>query len=253
MRIHHSPLLIAVVLAGAPGAPAAAQGGTGLTAIPDSELAQMRGRYTVGNNAVAWFGVSMVSTWRTASGQTLKGTMTLAMDFSKSATAPTISFVPTVTITAADAPMPATGDVVRSVDASGLANVSGMSQSVQVAGDANLAHNLVQLDVHDGAAPTGTTAGIDPDAAQNLGNATATAGFQDNTAAVQLTIEGQGAVRQWIGNGSLGQSIQLTSDYQQVSNQLQIDLVRQTLGANAQLAQNVAQAISMTRGIPGGI
>lgn len=256
MRIHHSRLLpaVAVFLASLSAAPvAAAQGSAGLTAIPDPELALMRGRYTVGNNSVAWFGVSMISTWQTASGQTLQSTLALGMDFSQSSTTPTITFVPTVNITAADAPMPSTDGMVRSVDASGLANVSGMSQSVQIAGDGNLANNITRLEIRNGSAPAGTTSGIGANAAQHQGNALATASLQGNSAAVLLTIEGQGAVRQWIGSGGLGQSIQLTSDNQQVSNQLQIELVRQSLDANAQLAQNVAQAINMTRGIPGGI
>ena len=53
----------------------------GMTEIPDPELATMRGRYTVGDHQVAWFGVSMISTWQTASGQTLQGTLSLGMDF----------------------------------------------------------------------------------------------------------------------------------------------------------------------------
>ncbi|MGY0557555.1 MULTISPECIES: hypothetical protein [unclassified Lysobacter] len=262
MRIRPIHLLVAAFLACLPAVPviAAQDAGQatpgpaaapGLTAIPDPELALMRGRYTVGDNAVAWFGVSMISTWQTASGQTLQSTLALGMDFSQSQT-PTISFTPTVSITAADAAMPETSGVVRSVDASGLANVSGMTQSVQVAGDGNRANNITQLNVRDGSAPAGAATGIGANAAQNQGNALASASFQDNSASVLLAIDGQGAVRQWIGNGGLGQSIQLTADNQQVSNQLQIDLVRQSLAANVQLSQNVAQAINLTRGIPGG-
>ena len=41
------------------------------------------------------------------------------------------------------------------------------------------------------------------------------------------------------------------ADGQQVSNRLQIDLVRQSLAGNLPLAQNVAQAISLNRGIGG--
>lgn len=228
----------------------AARSGNGLTEIPDQQLALMRGRYTVGNNAVAWFGVSMVSTWQTASGQTLQSTLQFGMNFADS-DRPTITFTPTVSITDVDAPLPPTGGHTRSIDASGLANVSGLTQSVQVAGDGNLASNVTQLNVREGTtAPSPDLAGVSPgQVSSRQGTAVATAGFDDGAARVLLQIEGQGAVEQWIRSGSLGQSVQLTSDNQQVTNRLEINMVRQALASNAQLAQNVARAINMTRGI----
>lgn len=223
----------------------------GMSEIPDLELAAMRGRYTVGDHQVAWFGVSMISTWHTASGQTLQGTLSLGMDFANGGR-PVISFSPTVTITAADAPVIGSDGVARSIDASGLANVSGMTQSVQVAGDHNTAANVTRLNVRDGAAPGATGTAATGTANASVGDAVASAGFDGSAANVLLQVQGQGEVQQWIRNGSLGQSIQLTSDHQQVSNRMEIDLVRGSLASNAQLAQNVAQAIQMTRGIGSG-
>lgn len=224
----------------------------GMTEIPDPELATMRGRYTVGDHQVAWFGVSMISTWQTASGQTLEGTLLLGMDFAQGGR-PVVSFTPTVNITADDAPVIGNDGIARSIDASGLANVSGMTQSVQVAGDGNIAANVTRLNVRDGAAPASAGASVSGSATSRVGDAVASAGFEGGSANVLLQVRGQGAVQQWIRNGSLGQSIQLTSDHQQVTNRMEIDLVRQSLASNAQLAQNVAQAIQMTRGIgPGG-
>ncbi|MBS9727298.1 hypothetical protein JR047_24115, partial [Pseudomonas stutzeri] len=52
-----------VLLLATPALPiraAEAAPGRGLTEIPDPELNLMRGRYTVGGNTVAWFGVTMV-------------------------------------------------------------------------------------------------------------------------------------------------------------------------------------------------
>ncbi len=225
----------------------------GLTEIPDPELMLMRGRYTVGNNAVAWFGVTMVSSWQTATGQTMLGTLTFGMDFSKPGQVPVITFTPTVTITDANAPMPGTTDGLdRSVDASGLANVSGVVQSVQVAGDGNSASNVASLTVRNGSAPgqspAGGSSGTGVQTA-HAGNATATAGFDGSSANVLLQIQGQGAVEQWIRNGSLGQTVQLTSDNQTVSNHLQVELVREALASNTQLVQNVGQALQLARGI----
>lgn len=256
----------------APAAP-----GQGISEISDDELSTMRGRYTVGDNTVAWFGVSMISTWQTATGQILESTMKVSMDFSHNSTTPKVTFTPTVNITRADAPDPTpaatavasvapaptapqassvaqtSGEPQRSVDASGLQNVSGLVQSVQVAGDANAATNNTQLTVREGtapeapavSAPAGTTSVTD-------GAATASASYANGTAGVLLLIAGQGEVQQWIRNGSVGQSIQLTGDAQQISNRLQLDLVRQSVSNNLPLNQNVAQAITLARGIGPG-
>lgn len=221
--------------------------GRKLQEIPDAELGLMRGRYTVGGNAVAWFGVTMTSTWQAASGQQLQGALTLAMDFSKGKV-PKVSFTPSVSITAADAPLPDTGG--RSVDGSGLRNVAGLVQSVQVAGDGNRASNAMHLTVRDGSAPA-DGGGSGGQALQQVQGASAVAAFDGDTAHVLLQIDGHGAVEQWLRSGSVGQRIALTGNGQQAANRLQIDLVRQGLADNLPLAQNVAQAIALTRG--GGI
>lgn len=249
--------------------PAAATG-NGITEISDEEMAGMRGRYTVGDNTVAWFGVSMVSTWQTATGQVLESTMKVAMDFSHGGNTPKVTFTPTVNITAADAPDPKpaaaattavaattpTAEPQRSTDASGLRNVSGLVQSVQVAGDSNAATNNTQLTVRDGAVPdTPSSAGGlagSGGASTSDGAASASSTYANGTAGVLLMIAGQGQVQQWIRSGSVGQSIQITGDAQQISNRLQLDLVRQSVANNAPLNQNVAQAITLARGIGPG-
>ncbi|HET6804683.1 MAG TPA: hypothetical protein VFH59_04485 [Frateuria sp.] len=248
------PLLAsALLLAPALGAYAADRApGAGLHELADPELNVMRGRYTVDSNTVAWFGVSMISTWQTASGQLLQGTLAFGMDFDHGRGQPKLTFTPSVTLTRADAPVPMPATGTRSVDGSGLANVGGLLQSVQVAGDGNLASNVTRLTVRDGHAPASTGAAPESGSASvSDGDASVSVGFDGKSAGVQLAIAGQGTVQQWIRNGSLGQSVQLTSDGQNVSNRLEIDLVRQVTAANTPLALNVAQAIGLTRGIAG--
>lgn len=223
--------------------------GKGLHEIPDPELNLMRGRYTVGGNEVAWFGVTMISTWQTAGGQSLQGALTLGMDFSKGRT-PKVSFTPSVNITAANAPLPASAG--RSIDGSGLANVGGLVQSVQVAGDGNHASNAIHLNVrNDGVVPGGDGGAASGASTVRSGDASAVASFDGNAATLRLSIDGQGAVQQWLRNGGVGQSIQLMADGQQAANRLQIDLVRQSVAGNLPLAQNVAQAITLNRGVGG--
>jgi hypothetical protein len=227
--------------------------GAGMRELDDTELNAMRGRYTVDDHTVAWFGVRMISTWQTAAGQTLQGTLAFGMDFSHGKEQPTLSFTPSVSITRTDAPvpMPATGGT-RGVDGSGLANVGGLLQSVQVAGDGNLASNVTRLTIRNGAAPVAGGSGIGTGSASlSDGDASVSVGFDGQSAGVRLAIAGQGTVQQWIREGSLGQSVQLAADDQNVSNRLEIDLVRQAVAANTPLALNVAQAIGLTRGIAG--
>ncbi|QCO68659.1 hypothetical protein E4582_10735 [Luteimonas yindakuii] len=218
-----------------------------LSEISDAELGDMRGRYVVGNDLVAWFGVTMTSVWQTTSGQTLQGALQLGMDFSAGGT-PTLSFEPTVSITAADAPLPVAASGAT-VDAAGLANVSGLVQSVQVAGDHNAVSNVTALRVREGEAPA-------PSAPQEAATRTASAsgmqvsaGVADGMAQVLLQVDGQGLAMQWLRSGSAGQSVQLAASGQQIHNQLQIDLVRQSLPATANLQRDVAQAIGLNRGV----
>lgn len=262
MKLHLLPLAITTLLlanaimplhAATPHAtPASRLPGKGLHDITDPELNTLRGRYTVGSNAVVWFGVQMISTWQTSNGQNLQGTLAVAMNFNGHQPQPQVSFQPSVSITRADVaiPMPA-APTARSIDSSGLANVGGVVQSVQVAGDSNLANNVVRLNVRDGnTAPSGTRGPSSPGSlATRLDDASASAGFDGRNASVQLDVNGLGTVQQWIRDGSLGQSVRLAADNQAVSNLMEIDLVRQSLASNAQLTQNVAQAISLAHGI----
>jgi hypothetical protein len=228
------------------------QPGKGLQAINDPELNTLRGRYTIGDNAVAWFGVTMISTWQASNGQTLQGTMAISMDFSGKRPQPAVSFQPSVSITRADTvvPMPAPPTGTRSVDASGLANVGGVVQSVQVAGDDNLASNVVRLNVRDGAtAPANVGEASQGFASARQDDASASVVFDGRNASVQLGVNGLGSVQQWVRNGSLGQSVQLAADNQSVSNLMEIDLIRQSMASNVQLGQSVAQAINFARGI----
>lgn len=217
----------------------------GLHEIPDGELDLMRGRYIVGDNKVLWFGVSMITTWQTQSGQTVQGALKIGMDFRNGA--PTVSFTPNVSIVSAEADaLPAAG--VRSIDSAGLNNASGLVQSVQVAGDGNRAGNATSLIVREGDVPAGQT-GATASMASTNGAATASAQMDANGARLTVGMSGQGVAEQWVRAGSVGQSIRITGDGQQVSNALQLELVRQTVPTNALVMASVARAITQNQGI----
>lgn len=241
-------VLSASILTAANAAHAA--GHTPIREISDAELADMRGRFTVAGYGVLWFGVSMVSTLVTPDGRNLQGSFRIGLDFS-GGNVPRLVLVPSVTLEMAspEAEAAVLGGT-RVVDGSGLQNVSGLIQSVQVAGDANVAHNTLRLDIRDGGVPA-MPAGATSQAALSAqsGAATAVAGLQGQTVRLQLQVEGQGVVEQWLRSGSIGQSIQLAANGQRASNVMNIELVRQPLAASPVLAQSVAQAITLARGV----
>ena len=277
-------LCIAIGLATAPAAlPAFAQAqalpspattpATGLTELTDEEMGDMRGRYTVSNNTVAWFGVTMVSTWQNQAGQQLTSSMKVTMD-ARTPDKPVVRFQPHVSITTVDV-APPSPDGQREIDIAGLANVTGVTQSIQVAGDDNAAHNVAKVTVRDqvpngeGAAPAGAEPAASADvvpaiavpdpvalqatiATASAAGMNAVAQLDGNAARVLLQIDGQGAVEQWINRSGMGQTIMLSSDGQTASNWMELDIVRNTSQARAGVAQNVAQAIALSRGIAVG-
>ena len=261
-------LCVAIGLASAPVAlPALAQQSadgvraapvSGLTELSDEKMGDMRGRYTVGDNKVAWFGVTMVSTWQTDTGQTLQSRMTVAIDVTKPSM-PKVVFQPHVSITGADEAMPAVAGQ-REIDNAGLANVNGVVQGVQVAGDGNRASNTARISMRgpsSAAQGSAVPASAELDAAAPMMSAAASApgmnavaSLENNAARVLLQIDGRGAVEQWISSSGLGQTIQLAADGHQASNWMELDVVRQaSQGSRSLVAQNVAQAISLSRGI----
>lgn len=231
----------------------------GITEISDEELGDMRGRYTVDGGSVAWFGVTMNSSWKDDTGQVLQGALKIGMDFRDGKQQPVVTFEPVVNITTTDPPTAvadATPPASTAVDGAGLANVDGMVQSVQVAGDGNTAANVTHLTVlEEGNIPEpgvgarvlhpGTAVTV---ATRNNG-ALAQAGVEGGAARVLLQIEGAGAVQQWVGNGSMGQTIQLGGFHQSLSNSMELTLIRASGTAGGALLQNVAQAISFNRGV----
>ncbi|WDS36379.1 hypothetical protein [Pseudoxanthomonas sp.] len=231
----------------------------GITEISDEELDGMRGRYTVDDGSVAWFGVTMNSSWQSDTGQVLQSALKIGMDFSDGKQRPVVTFEPVVSITASDAPtvLADTAPSVRHVvNGAGLANANGMVQSVQVAGDDNSAANVTSLRVLEGGSIPLVDAGAgvlghgaSATVAAHRNGALAQAGIDGGAARVLLQIEGAGAVQQWVGNGSMGQTIQLGGYHQNISNSMELTLIRQSASAGGALMQNVAQAIGFSRGV----
>ena len=248
------PLALASLLAfpSVSASPRSMGGGTsaGLEEIPDSELGAMRGRYTIGGQSIAWFGVTLQSTWQTASGQQLAGGLQIAMDL-RDGNRPVLRFVPTMSIAGSEGETAVVGATGRHIDDAGLGNAGGLVQSIQLAGDGNAVSNRAMLVLRN-AGPEDNPDIPDGQARPVMdGTARVQVGQQGQRTGVWLELPGQGRVGQWIAPGQMTQRVALTSDGSQVSNLLQMEVVRHPGKVEVPLALNVAQALGMTRGLAG--
>ena len=229
------------------------QPATGIRPVSDASLDHMRGRFITGAGQILYFGVEMLSTWRSSDGRVFSGSALLGFDFSKGA--PQISFVPTVSIVQGSGGGVLVDTSHRTINASGLDNVSGIAQGIQIAGDFNSAGNSTELHLTS-TMPAGAGNGVGANATLSTGGANASAALQADSVAVTLGIDGQGSLRQMIrgdasGNGAVLQTVSLLGDGHDVSNQLRITLVQPTQGSSLLLQQSVAQALGQLKGIGG--
>ena len=230
------------------------QPATDVQPVSDSTLDSMRGRFITGAGQILYFGVEMLSTWHSPDGRVLSGSALLSFDFSKGV--PQVTFVPTVSIVQGSGSGALVDTTGRSIDASGLANVSGIAQGIQIVGDHNSAGNSTELHVTT-TLPAGAGAGIAGNAALAVGGANASVLLQPDSMAVTLGMDGQGSLRQIIrgdvsGSGSVLQTVSLLGDGHDVGNQLRITLVQPSTGAALQLQQNVALSLGLLQGLRSG-
>ncbi|MBW8074698.1 hypothetical protein [Metallibacterium scheffleri] len=222
--------------------------------MSDSTLDSMRGRFITGAGQILYFGVEMLSTWHSPDGRVLSGSALLSFDFSKGM--PQVTFVPTVSIVQGSGSGVLVDTTGRSIDASGLANVSGIAQGIQIVGDHNSAGNSTELHVTT-TLPASSDADITGNAALAVGDANASVALQPDSIAVTLGMDGQGSLRQIIrgdasGGGSVLQTVSLLGDGHDVGNQLRITLVQPSTGAALQLQQNVALSLGLLQGLRSG-
>ncbi|MBB3188827.1 hypothetical protein [Halomonas cerina] len=231
--------LLAAALAGLPVAPAMAaapdfaefRAGRQLS---DAELGSLRGRF-VDQGRLMFFGVQMTSEWRTAQGEHLQVQGHLQGDLR--GRVPTVSFEPRLTQVTAGAPSgggPAgNGATVRDV---GTGNARGVVQTIQAGGDFNAAANDLQIEVRPATDHPGR---VEPAPGSNttrrLASGTRLSVHQGpEGVGVGMEMPGMGRVTQTIvPDRGLRQSIQLTSDLQQVRNLTQLQLYLDDRGMQA--------------------
>nr|WP_300306362.1 hypothetical protein [Halomonas sp.] len=195
--------------------------------LSDAELGNLRGRY-VDQGTLMYFGVQMVSHWRTASGDSFSAGARMAGDLTRRL--PTVSFEPTLTVIKGEnEPVLSStynGNGATVID-HGTRNGSGVVQSIQAGGDFNTASNDLVLDVMsaDKFRDSGATSNAGGSIQQALGGTRITASAKGNDMQVAIDLPGMGHVTQSITPGrGLRQAIQLSSDFQTVHNMTRLQL-----------------------------
>ncbi len=216
--------------------------------LSDAELAQLRGRF-VDKGQVMFFGVQMSSEWHTSAGERLRAGGTLRGDLSGAS--PTVSFEPHLTVgnsTSLPGTSSGNGAVVRDA---GTANARGVVQSIQAGGSFNAAANDLQIDILEAA---GRDVPADGTGANNMqrrlpsGTRMAVRSGARGVG-INLQVPGMGSVSQAIvPSRGLRQSIQLTSDAQQVRNLTRLQLYMGDRGANAGMP-GLRSAVESARGL----
>lgn len=215
--------------------------------LSDSELGQMRGRF-VDKGSLMFFGVQMTSEWRTSQGEHLMVQGNLFGDLR--GRSPEVTFEPRLTMVSMKEPgttgLVGNGAIVRDA---GSSNARGVVQTIQAGGDFNAAANDLQIDVLDASAGVDLRLGGVADGLERrLPSGTRMAVQQDGRGlGLEMQVPGMGRVSQAIVPGQgLRQSIQLSSDLQQVRNLTRLQLYMDRRGSDAGAA-GVRSAVESAR------
>jgi hypothetical protein len=190
--------------------------------VSDAELGHMRGKFA-SNNQVMYFGVEMVSQWQTATGSLV--TAGANLNINMTGNTPTVQYAPTVTIVQQGQSVnpPQSGGTNVVAGGGSLANVTGVSQSIQVAGQSNTIHNGIDMQVYPAFGQGGGTllAGAMQGQAGSVsatGNdgSVATVTLANNSVGVNVIVPGQGEVLQQIRNQGVFQSARIGGDLNQI-------------------------------------
>ncbi len=256
-----APFLVGVAITSVASVSLAAPGdggvGQGISVLTNPEMATIRGKYVVAADTVLYFGVEMASVWRTQDGQQLQGGARLGLDFSGGAS-PTVSFTPTVSILSGTGRGTAIDTSNRTVSSSGIDNVTGLGQSIQVAGDYNTASNTLSVRLLD-KLPENRGQGVGESLSVTDGaGGSATATLNDKGMMVTLSLDGQGVVQQSIrgalrdgartGNGAF-QSIKTLGDSHTISNRMQLSILMKPRAESANLSKTLGVSLGGLRGL----
>jgi hypothetical protein len=229
------------------------------TPISDGMLAHMRGRGIL-NGQIVQFGVEMFSKWRTDNGNRLKAAAVMTVSGVNSSR-PQVSFQPSLTFEAATNGNPSSGGNTQSATGgNSIRNVSGVGQSIQIAGNSNSITNSANVTVTTDSISTSPESGS-TDSLSKIGpdGSTLSATLDKGGVGVSITTP-QGQVMQQIKGGPFGSSnsgtnatglvqmVQATGNMQQIENVMNLRIQLSSL-ASLTKQSNFNQTLNTLRGI----
>ncbi|MCU1326998.1 MAG: hypothetical protein JWN34_2368 [Bryobacterales bacterium] len=184
--------------------------------VADVELGTMRGRFVAGG-AIVQFGIQMITTWQTQTGEALRAGAELRITNLGSGT-PAIAFIPVLSITeplrgsaspAARDPLQSQNGSINSVSTgSVLSSASGVVQVIQVAGDHNSVNQSAAIETSS--APLGEAANrgvtLSAPARQSIASPTGavvSVALEPKSMTLEASVPGQGTVLQQIRGAGL--------------------------------------------------
>lgn len=216
--------------------------------LPDSVLGETRGKF-VSAGQIMNFGVQMVTEWITASGEVINATGNLAINMSGGT--PVASFQPVISVHQVS-PTSYTGSGTNNTvsGGEGLNNVTGVVQSIQVAGNANGIGNGIGISVkrYDENTPnTVNGSNVSQLDVTTPGGNNANVSLAGNGISVAVGVANQGQAMQSIrsisqGSGQVLQSVRLGGDLNQIRNMINLDIQTRVSASNASL--NAAQMLT---------
>ncbi|WP_068827713.1 hypothetical protein [Pseudomonas sp. BMS12] len=189
--------------------------------LSDAELAQLRGRYILPNSIIS-FGVTMSTLWQNSAGQVIGAQINLNINGQSQ---------PNLTITSIEQNIAngsaSSGNSGQVIGGAGLDAVNGIVQSVRAAGDLNLGHNDLSINISRGGNPATPQGDAWQAGGYEHGNAVGTVSVQAFNGGLRIALQasdGQGFAQQQIGGGSLMQHANISGSLNQVRNLAAVDV-----------------------------
>jgi hypothetical protein len=211
----------------------------------------------VGGGQIVNFGVQMVSTWQNTQGQILAAAANLNVNIAN-ATQPVVQFVPHLTIIEAAAPAAASVQpaTLQSASGNGISNVSGVAQSIQIAGDGNRIGNDASITITNAPPPPLPAPSGGPQSSSLTSpttGATVSASVQGNGLSVGISVPNIGRTLQQIrgaaaSGGGIVQMVQAAADLQWIQNRMNIYVNLQS-GGPASAPTGLGSALNTLRGL----
>jgi len=216
---------------------------TSFTPVSDQALSKIVGRGVIGGSIV-YFGVEMQTNWTSGSNQTpMRSTMNVALNSSGNI------FLPTITYSVNGSLPQATQNTNNRVEGSGIKNIQGVTQAIQIAGNGNSIQNGMSLNVVKGS-PTSAGSGLPLSEGAHRVNNTTTMTVQNGQLSMAIN-NGGNSIRQGIGSNGLFQVAQVGTNMNIIQNQMKLTL---GINQNKENTQNLAQVqsiLSSMRGLTG--